>query len=66
MKPYGKPSEIRHGCMCCSTQVEHRTQSKSELRRLIIEETNTLPPENCKICTEKDYKCVCYSDIGEI
>jgi hypothetical protein len=66
MKPYGKPSEIRHSCMCCSTQVEHRTQSKSELRRLIIEETNTLPSETCKVCTAKDYKCTCYWDISEI
>jgi G3E family GTPase len=60
MKPYGKPSEIRNGCMCCSNQVEHRTESKSQLRRLIIEEKGSLPPESCDVCEAKDYKCVCF------
>lgn len=40
MKPYGKPSEIRHGCMCCSTRTEHRSHAKADLRKLVQEEAD--------------------------
>jgi hypothetical protein len=70
MKPYGKPSLITYSCGCCTEKTEHRSKSKSELRRLIIEEGgelvldgNTVPKSEindyCPVCGDyKNEKCI--------
>lgn len=65
MKPYGKLVELRHGCMCCGTNVASRQTAKAELRKIIEEETILYPPENCKVCNIRDFGCICFKDLDE-
>ncbi len=39
MKAYGKQSLITYSCHCCTEKTDHRSKSKSELRKLIQEES---------------------------
>ncbi len=65
MKPYGKQSLITYRCHCCTERTDHRSKSKSELRKLVREESdevvylgNTVPKDEtsdyCGVCG--DYK----------
>jgi hypothetical protein len=70
MKAYGKQSLITYSCGCCTEKTEHRSKSKSELRKLIQEENaevvylgHTVPKSEtsdyCPVCGDyKNESCV--------